>query len=150
MLAASSRALTLKERKGEAAQRIAQAIEALIKVMNKVPNDPEALTLLGLLLAEQNKLSSDKTQALEKLKRAVDLRPDVKETWIALAQVHQREPADLKEALRCQQEAEKLMLAKQEPISASLLSNLGALFHVRGDSKEAKDYYFKALEAYGR
>ena len=53
MLAAASRALALKDRKEEAAERLTEAIEALHKVMDRVPNDPEALTLLGLLLAEQ-------------------------------------------------------------------------------------------------
>lgn len=53
MLAAASRALALKDRQEEAAAHLSQAIDALHKVMDKVPNDPDALTLLGLLLAEQ-------------------------------------------------------------------------------------------------
>lgn len=151
MLAAQSRTLQLQDRKEEASVRLNQAIVALNRVLDKVPNDPDALTLLGLLLAEQNKTTTSvdgKAEALEKLKKAVELRPDVKETWIALAQVHQREPADLKEALRCQQEAERLMLQHHEPIPASLLSNLGALLHVKGEQAQAKEYYLKALEAF--
>ncbi len=149
MLAAQSRTLTLKEKTQEAAQRLQEAVQALNRVLDKVPNDPEALTLLGLLLAEQHHGTPDKTEALEKLRRAVDLRPDVKETWVALGQVHQREPgADLKEALRCQLEAEKLMVGQREPVPAALLSNIGALFHVKGEQATARQYYRRALEAF--
>ena len=149
MLAAQSRTLTLRDRKQEAAARLGEAVVALNRVLDKVPNDPEALTLLGLLLAEQHHGAPNKNEALEKLRRAVDLRPDVKETWVALGQVYQREPgADLKEALRCQLEAEKLMLAHQEPVPAALLSNIGALFHVKGEQEAARGYYRRALEAF--
>lgn len=149
MLAAQSRTLTLRDRKQEAAARLGEAVVALNRVLDKVPNDPEALTLLGLLLAEQHQDAPDKSEALEKLRRAVDLRPDVKETWVALGQVHQREPgADLKEALRCQLEAEKLMLAHGEPVPAALLSNIGALFQVKGEQQAARGYYRRALEAF--
>jgi hypothetical protein len=39
----------------------------------------------GNLSPHQTK-GEDKAQALEKLKKAVDLRPDMKDTWLALAQ----------------------------------------------------------------
>ena len=38
------------------------------------------------MLTCQNK-SADKAQALEMLKKAVERRPDMKDTWIALAEV---------------------------------------------------------------
>ncbi|GAB5031959.1 rna polymerase-associated protein ctr9 homolog [Nannochloropsis oceanica] len=149
MLAAQSRTLTLRDRKQEAAARLREAVLALNRVLDRVPNDPEALTLLGLLLAEQHQDAPDKSEALEKLRRAVDLRPDVKETWVALGQVYQREPGpDLKEALRCQLKAEDLILRHQEPVPAALLSNIGALFHVKGEQRAARGYYRRALEAF--
>jgi tetratricopeptide (TPR) repeat protein len=150
MLAAQSRQLQLRDRGEEAQARLGEAVAALQRVLDKAPNDPDALTLLGLLLAEKPG-AAGKQAALERLKKAVELQPEVTEAWVALAQAHQRAPgADTREALRCLQEAERLLLARAEAVPAAVLSNLGALLHVQGRAHEAQAYYVRALEAFAR
>lgn len=154
MLAARSRQLQLRERREEAQQVLGEAVAALTKVLDRAPNDPDALTLLGLLLAERPG-AGEKQQALERLKKAVELQPDVTEAWVALAQVHQvvspgADSVHMQEALRCLLEAERLYARKREAVPAAVLSNLGALLHVQGRAGEAQGYYVRALEAFAR
>lgn len=154
MLAVRSRQLQLRERGEEAQAVLGEAVAALTRVLDKAPGDPDALTLLGLLLAERPG-AGEKQRALERLKRAVELQPGVTEAWVALAQVHQvvspgAESVNMKEALRCLLEAERLYAAKREAVPAAVLSNLGALLHVQGRAGEALGYYVRALETFAR
>ncbi len=150
MLAWQSRQLQLRDAGKEAGARVAEAVAALQRVLDRAPNDPDALTLLGLLLAERSG-AAGKAAALERLKKAVELRPGVTEAWMALAQAHQRAPgADMKEALRCLEEAERLLVGRGAAVPAAVLSNLGGLLHVQGRAGEAKKYYVRALEAFAR
>lgn len=151
MLAWEARQLQLREQGQEAQARLEEAVSALGNVLDRAPNDPDALTLLGLLLAERPG-AGEKQAALERLKKAVELRPEVTEAWVAMAQVHQRAPGvDMKEALRCLQEAERLLVARKEAVPAAVLSNLGALLHLQqGRAGEAHAYYVRALQEFAR
>ncbi|CAM9206048.1 unnamed protein product [Ectocarpus sp. 13 AM-2016] len=71
------------------------AMKALNAVLAEVPDNQEALVLLGVLCAK----NKDRLPALSKFKRALELNPRLSDAWIAQAQVLQEDPADHKLAL---------------------------------------------------
>ncbi|CAN0360608.1 unnamed protein product, partial [Ectocarpus sp. 12 AP-2014] len=71
------------------------AMKALNAVLAEVPDNQEALVLLGVLCAR----NKDRLPALSKFKRALELNPRLSDAWIAQAQVLQEDPADHKLAL---------------------------------------------------
>ncbi|CAM9276754.1 unnamed protein product, partial [Hapterophycus canaliculatus] len=72
-----------------------QAVKALDAVLAEIPDNQEALVLLGVLFAKHKQ----RLPALSKFKRALELNPRLSDAWIAQAQVLQEDPADHKFAL---------------------------------------------------
>lgn len=71
------------------------AVKALDAVLAELPDNQEALVLLGVLYAK----NKQRQPALSKFKRALELNPHLSDAWIAQAQVLQEETADHKLAL---------------------------------------------------
>ncbi|CAM9217141.1 unnamed protein product [Discosporangium mesarthrocarpum] len=69
---------------------IKPAMAALNAVLEEVPDSEEALVLLGMLHAK----NKQRTQALAKFKRALELNPRLSDVWIAQAQVLQEDSLD--------------------------------------------------------
>ena len=139
--AAETRELTLDEAMAFAleclkADRGAQAGQVLRRIVEVVPDHPDALHYLGLLTHREGRSQ----EAVALMRRSLELAPDQADWHSNLGIVLQAQD-DLDGAIDCFQRAIQL-----NPSHANALNNVGVLFRVFGRHEEAEAAYHRAIE----
>ena len=113
----------------------AGALEAAQAACQAAPEDPEALTLRGIVLRERGLLDEAQTDLLEVLRR----RPDSARAHSALALVHERQHRPAEAELHHRRAVEI------EPQNARYLNNLGYALLAHGDARGALPFLVRTV-----
>ncbi len=115
--------------------KIPQALAEARALAERAPESAEAMNLLGMALGE----AGESDAAIDRLKLAVERRPDVTDYWISLAKAYSK-LGRLDEAVASAEAALRL-----EPGSAVVFAAVAALFHPWNEER-AEFYARRALE----
>lgn len=116
------------------AGQLEQAKSLYLQILQKKPNHPDALHLLGLIYSQQGQHE----QAISLINQAIALAPTA--TMVSnLGHAH-KSKGDLDAAIRLFRHA-----VEQEPTNADFHNNLGSALHDRGLLPEAIDSFLNAI-----
>lgn len=117
------------------------AISCFEQAFNAYPDSYECLKILGCLYSQTGRLNI----ALDRLKRATEIKSYDWETWLELAQL--QEVDDPPAALIAYERAVKIMAHKEIPIPMEVLNNIGVLRHREKNYDGARFAYKRAIAA---
>ena len=118
------------------AGNLAQAEVLYKQVLQAVPNQPDALHLLGLVAKQKGELAT----AAQLMRRALNFNPNYVEAYVNLGATLQ-EQGDLSEAADCYRKALAL-----RPNYAEVHSNLGVVLKAQNNLHDSAQSFIQALE----
>ncbi|GAB4437894.1 MAG: tetratricopeptide repeat protein [bacterium] len=114
-----------------------KGIELAKEILNKTPDNPDALNFIGYSYVERN-MNLDEAEKM--IKRALELKPDDPYIMDSLAWLYY-----MKKEYTKALEIQKKVIEKIKD-DATIFEHMGDILLAVGEKKEAKEYYKKALE----